>query len=153
MAAMAIWLPDHTIVFSNDRQLAARKYPPLHEVQDAFRGNKVKTTLWDRRFLTETRDDTATGWVRTVYAPLFDQKTGKVIAVAEIADDASALRLQLDAIRRRTWLVVGLFTLLMLAILFVIVNMGSRTIDEQRRELEQRLKEEERLRRTTLQRR
>ena len=84
MAAMAIWLPDHNRLSKivNSRS----QVPSPHQVQDAF-GNKVKTTLRDRRFLTDTwKSQGHRMGPAPSYAPLFDQQTGKVIAVAEIAD-------------------------------------------------------------------
>ena len=83
--------------------------------------------------------------VRTIYAPLRERGTGAVIAVVEIADNAEPSKAQLDAIRKRTWLVVGISTVLMIAMLFGIVYSGSRTIDRQRAELQRRYEEQTRL--------
>jgi len=142
--SMAIWLPDNTIVYSTDKALLGVKFPRVVELQAALQG-RVSTALWDRQLLGLYFREIMTGAVRVVYAPLRDPATGKVIAVAEIAADAEPLRTQLDAIKQRTWIVVGISLLLMLAVLFAIVHLGSRTIDEQQRELERRFRDQKRL--------
>jgi len=85
------------------------------------------------------------GAVRVVYTPLRDTASGEVLAVVETADNADALKEQLGTIRKRTWIVVGVSTLLMILLLFSVVHQGSRTIDAQRSELEQQFNEQARL--------
>ncbi len=144
LTSVAIWLPDGSIIYSTDKGLTGRKYVPPSEVLGALSGD-VRTTLSDQRLLLlySNKPDEAT--VRTVYTPLHEKDGNKVIAVVEIVSNADPLKTQLDSIRKRTWIVVGLSTLLMIGALFGIVQKGSQTIEEQRLEIERRLAEEVRL--------
>jgi len=80
-----------------------------------------------------------------VYAPLYRTGTKEIIAVGEIYENAAALALQLRVSQFRTWLVVCLTTLMMLAFLYSIVRRGSQTIDAQRTELQERVTETQRM--------
>ena len=142
--SIAIWLPDGVIAYSTDKSLIGRKYTLPSEVRNAF-NNEVRTTVVDKRLrlLDPLKRDEET--VRTVYTPLPEKDRSAVIAVVEIVTNADALKAQLNSIRKRTWIVVGVATLLMIGMLFGIVQRGSRTIEEQRLEIERRLDEEIRL--------
>ena len=144
LTAVAVWRPDGLVSYSTDRDLIGQKFPLTAEIQAALNG-EVRTSLWDKRLYGVYRKRPNEIPVRTIYAPLRDQRTGIIIAVAELADNAEPSKSQLDAIRRRTWIVVGVATLLMIALLFSIVHRGSRTIDEQRQELQRRYEEQTQL--------
>ncbi len=144
LTSVAIWQPDGTIAYSTHKDLTGKKFPVPGEVQDAL-GGEVRTTLLDKRLRMLFRDKRDEGAIRTVYAPLHEKDGGKVIAVIEIVSGAQVLEAQLDSIRRRTWIVVGLTTLLMIGVLFAVVQNGSQTIEAQRLEIERRLEEEIRL--------
>ncbi len=142
--SIAIWLPDGSIAYSTDKDLIERKYALPSEVQKAF-NDEVRTTVLDKklRLLDPLKREENT--LRTVYTPLQEKERGAVIAVVEMVTNADALTTQLDSIRKRTWIVVGIATILMIGVLFGIVQRGSRTIEEQRLEIERRLNEEIRL--------
>lgn len=142
--SVAIWKPDGTIISSTDKSLLGRKFTLPSGVSDAFSG-EVRATLSDRRLPSIYLDRPDAGPERTVYTPLREKDGGKVVAVVETVTDASALKAQLDSIRKRTWIVVGLSTLLMIGLLFGIVHNGSQTIEAQRSEINRRLDEEIRL--------
>ena len=142
--SIAIWLPDGSIIYSTDKGLTGRKYVLPGEIRDAF-NDEVRTTFLDKRLRLLHSDKRDEGTVRTVHTPLHEKEGGKVIAVVEIVSNADALKAQLDSIRKRTWIVVGVTTLLMIGVLFGIVQNGSQTIEEQRSEIERRLDEEIRL--------
>lgn len=70
-----------------------------------------------------------------VYAPLHDLRTGEVIAVGELYEEADVLIAELNTSRMTTWAVVSLTTLLMLGALYFIVHRGTLTIARQRTDL------------------
>ena len=144
LAAVAVWRPDGVVSYSTDRDLIGQKFPLTAEIQAALKG-EIRTSLWDKRLYGVYRKRPNEIPVRTIYAPLRDPGTNAIVAVAELADNAEPSKSQLDGIRRRTWIVVGIATLLMIMLLFSIVHQGSRTIDEQRRELQSRYDEQARL--------
>ncbi|PZO07186.1 MAG: histidine kinase [Alphaproteobacteria bacterium] len=67
-----------------------------------------------------------------VYAPVRAAGTGQVIGVVEFYDDATALQVELQDARSDSWILVGMVTLTMLSILFVVIARGGRLIDSQR---------------------
>jgi signal transduction histidine kinase len=67
-----------------------------------------------------------------VYAPVRAPGTGHVIGVVEFYDDATALKVELEDARSDSWVAVGLVTLTMLSILFLVIARGGRVIDSQR---------------------
>lgn len=71
-----------------------------------------------------------------VYAPVRAPGTGQVIGVVEFYDDATALQVELQDARSDSWILVGLVTLTMLSILFLVIARGGRVIDSQRDLLE-----------------
>ena len=144
LTAVAIWRPDGLVSYSTDKDLIGHKFPLTAEIQAALKG-EIRTSLWDKRLYGVYRKRPNDIPVRTIYAPLRDQFAGAIVAVAELADNAEPSRSQLDGIRHRTWIVVGIATLLMIMLLFGIVHQGSRTIDEQRSELERRYENQTRL--------
>ena len=144
LAAVAVWRPDGLVSYSTDRDLIGQRFPLTAEIQAALKG-EIRTSLWDKRLYGVYRKRPNEIPVRTIYAPLRDQSTGAIVAVAELADNAEPSKSQLDGIRRRTWVVVGIATLLMIMLLFSIVHQGSRTIDEQQRELQSRYEDQARL--------
>lgn len=80
-----------------------------------------------------------------VYAPLYRSGTNEFLAVGELYEDAGALAQQLRVSRFRTWVVVCLTTMMMLAVLYAIVRRGSHTIATQRMELQQRITESQQM--------
>jgi signal transduction histidine kinase len=142
--SIAIWQRDGHVIHSADKQISGKKSVLSKEVQSAFEG-KVSGTRQDRRLrlLYPGKHDRST--LRTIYIPLRERGDGDVVAVAEIVTNADALTEELDSIRTRTWLVVGLTTLAMIGMLFSIVQKGSQKIEEQQLEIQRRLDEEIRL--------
>jgi signal transduction histidine kinase len=141
LTSLAVWRPDGSVIYSTDKDLIGRKFPLTPEIQLALLG-EVRTNLWDKRLFGVYRQKPNDVPIRTIYAPLRDRATGAVLAVVEIADNAEPSKAQLDGIRKRTWMVVGVSTLLMIALLFSIVHNGSRTIDQQRAELQHRYEDQ-----------
>ena len=142
--SITIWQRDGHVVYSADEQITEHKSVLTSQVRDAFDG-KVSSTVQDRRLrlLYPGKHDSST--LRTVYIPLRERDGSNVVAVAEIVTNADALTAELDSIRTRTWLVVGLTTLAMIGVLFSIVQNGSQKIEEQQLEIRRRLDEEIRL--------
>ena len=80
-----------------------------------------------------------------VYGPLYKRGTDEVVAVGEIYENADALAAEIWGSRVRTWAVVCITTLLMLAVLYFIVRRSDLTVIAQRAKLRQHVYEAERL--------
>jgi signal transduction histidine kinase len=80
-----------------------------------------------------------------IYVPLYLPDSGTVAAVGEIYENAATLHDKIAEAQVATWTFVGGTTLTILAVLFLIVHGGSRTIAEQAAALEAQLVAAERL--------
>jgi len=76
-----------------------------------------------------------------IYVPIREDRSGRVIAVAEIHESPTALEHELWWLRLKSWLAVAGATLLIMVGLFGIVYRGNQLILLQKRQLEARLVE------------
>ncbi len=143
-SSIAIWQSDGSILYRTDTHAPGGNTRMPREVTTAFSG-EVVSSYQDRRLRAIYPEKHEPATRRTIYAPLHHSPSGEIIAVVEIVINADAFTAQLDSIRTRTWLVVGLTTLIMIGVLFSIVHRGSRRIEEQQEEITRRLDEEIRL--------
>lgn len=74
-----------------------------------------------------------------IYSPIRSADTGEVIAVAEFYSAVETLNAQLFEASFKSWLVVGLVSLLMFSALSLLVARGSRTIASQRNALDEKI--------------
>ncbi len=75
------------------------------------------------------------GPVYEVYIPLRSRRTNEIIAVGEFYESASVLRAQLSESFLSSLGVLGSVAVLILIALYLMVTVGTRTIDRQRREM------------------
>ena len=147
-----IWQGD-TIIHSNRREMIGRVFPPSNSRQRAWSGHV--TSGYGR--LDDPEHDPSGGSstpILEIYAPVRQMGSGRIIALAETYRVIPKLTDELTEARIGSWLVIVAITLHMLALQFVIVREGSRTIEQQRRALNNQisdlstlLRENERLRR------
>jgi signal transduction histidine kinase len=146
--SIKIWQPDGTILFSNRKDLIGRKFNNL-AIQPSLKG--------DISVVIATLDEDDSEFERTlavplyeIFAPLYQNGTGKVIAVAEFYQSADDL-VDGTATVRNSWFIVGGSSLGMFIALFAIVYRGSAKIEQQRSLLKRKLREQASLRRTNSQ--
>jgi signal transduction histidine kinase len=146
--SIKIWQPDGTILFSSRKDLIGRKFGNL-AIQPSLKG--------DISVVIATLDEDDNEFERTlavplyeIFAPLYKNGTGKVIAIAEFYQSADDLVDQTATVRN-SWLIVGGSSLGMFMALFAIVYRGSAKIEQQRSLLKKKLREQASLRRTNSQ--
>jgi signal transduction histidine kinase len=133
-----VWLQGGLVAYSSDPDLIGRRFEPTEALQEAWEGNV--TAEFDKLEDEESSRERAEGVpLLEVYSPIREPWSGRVVAVAEFYETASELEANLAAARLRSWVVVAIVTLGMLALLFGIVRRGSRMIDSQREALEGRV--------------
>ena len=139
LISIKIWRADGTVIYSTTKDLIGQKFVST-DVARAARGEFVAEyeDLISQESAYEQSLDVA---LIEVYGPLHLRGTDKVLAVGEIYENADALAAELDISRMRTWMVVCLTTMLMLAVLYLIVRRGDMTIVAQRSELRQHVQE------------
>jgi signal transduction histidine kinase len=145
VVSIKIWRPDGTIVYSTQKTLVGKQFPTT-EILPSLEG-RIRAGMADF-------DDDDSEFERSlsiplyeIFLPLYKNETEKIIAVAEIYEDARALLRDQAYAVGTAWLVVGAAGLSTLLILFAIVYRGSLTIRRQRAAIRQRFREQLRLHR------
>lgn len=140
IVSVKIWRKDQVVIYTSMSKDVIGKSFASSDVAHAFSG-KVVAEFEDMISSESAYEQSLAKPLIEVYAPLFRTGTQEVIAVGEIYDDATELASELRASMWRTWVVVSVTTLLMLAVLYGIVRRGSKTIATQRAELDHRVNE------------
>lgn len=140
VASIKIWLPDGTVVYSNNQSVVGRKFPITGRLKAALSG-RVSAAI-ETEEDEENRHDRAAGSpLIEIYSPLFGGTPARVFAVAEFYQVAEDLKSELQRSRRQSLYAVALTTLAMLSVLFAIVRKGSQTIVQQQARLRTKLVE------------
>lgn len=138
-----IWKGD-TVVYSDRHELIGQAFAPSPLRQSAWEGNVVAE--YGHPYDPSHGPSAASNApVLEVYAPIRETGTNRIIALAETYEISPTLPNELASARLGSWLVVSAVTLAMLALQILIVQKGSRTIDEQRVSLKDRIAELSRL--------
>jgi signal transduction histidine kinase len=137
--SLKIWGKDGLVLYSTHHEAEGKTFEPTEPLKRAWRGHLA--------YEYDELDDPESAYERQlqiplleIYAPLHNS-AGRVVAVAEFYEDARNLDATLATARWRTWLVTGLTALAMAGALYWIVARGSRTIEEQRSSLRERVGE------------
>lgn len=144
VVAIKIWKPDGRVAYSDEPELIGQSFPPTESLKGALAGNVVAEFdhLGDAENASERSKDLP---LLEIYSPLRQTFSGRIIGAVEFYENASALETTLDDVRLQAWFTVAAVTLGIGASLFGIVHRGSRLISEQRRALEDRMAETERI--------
>lgn len=139
VVSIKIWRADGTVIYSTNKDLIGQKFVST-DVAKAAAGEIIAEyeDLVSQESAYEQSLDVA---LIEVYGPLYRQGSKEVLAVGEIYENANALAAELNISRSRTWMVVCLTTMLMLAVLYFIVRRGDMTIVAQRSELRQHVQD------------
>ena len=124
IVSVKIWRKDQVVIYSSMSKDVIGKSFASSDVAQAFTG-KVVAEFEDMISSESAYEQSLDTPLIEVYAPLFRTGTREVIAVGEIYDDAKELARELRATMWRTWVVVSVTTLLMLAVLYGIVRRAS----------------------------
>ena len=142
--SIKIWDKEGVVTYSTQKQLIGQKFTPSMHLKQAWNGDV--SAEFDSLHDEEDALERASGLkLLEMYMPVRDKSNGEITAVAEFYILEEALNSHLAMAHQRSWLVVGLVYLTMMAALYVIVRNGNRTIETQRRSLETRLHQNERL--------
>ncbi|GEO18137.1 sensor histidine kinase [Microvirga aerophila] len=144
VTSIKIWKQDGLIVYSSEKDLIGRSFPQNPNPRKAWSGEV--TAEFDDLYHEEDARERAKGIpLLEVFTPIRDAHSGEVIAVLEFHERAEVLKAHLDEDRWRSWMITALITLAMIGALFVIVADGSKTIDQQRAALAERVSQLSRL--------
>lgn len=139
VASLKIWRPDGTIVYSTQKSLIGKRFPTT-DIGPSLRGD-IRAGMADLNDDDSEFERSLSMPLYEMFLPLYKNETDKIIAVAEIYEDAGALLRDQASAARGAWLVVGSAGLGTLLALFVVVHRGSATIKRQRAAIKQRFRE------------
>ncbi|WP_271894290.1 sensor histidine kinase [Candidatus Phyllobacterium onerii] len=140
LISFRLWRSDGLILYSNDKRLMGKRFVVNDDLKTAFAGRMVAN--FNQIDDVESEAERASGKpLLEIYNPVLQPWSGKVVAVSEFYEIADEFQHSLDEARLRSWLAVALFTMAFFLVLSAIVFRGSRTIDHQRRDLTQRVRE------------
>jgi signal transduction histidine kinase len=140
LMSFRLWRSDGLVLYSNDKRLMGKHFDVNDDLKAAFAGKMVAN--FNNIDDVESKAELASGKpLLEIYNPVLQPWSGKVVAVSEFYEIADEFQHSLDQARLRSWLAVAFFTLAFFLVLSVIVFRGSKTIDDQRRDLKQRVSE------------
>lgn len=121
--ALRIWLLDGTLLYSSVPTDRAYGHDTA-ELHRAIRGERIET-------LETEGDPEDPGFpVRypffEVYAPIHDPRSGEIIAVGEVYQDASEILRDRSVVEVTVWAVIGLVTLGVLAMMAISARQGEQ---------------------------
>lgn len=138
IVAARIWNINGRILYSNDHQLIGQTFSMTPDLQRALAG-KVTASFNDDHHEDDHPEENAKFPLLETYAPVRSRYSDRVIAIVEFYEDAKELQRHLLLVKLRSWLLVGLVTIGMLASLYLIVRKGKYTIERQQQALKERV--------------
>ena len=140
VVSIKIWRPDGTIVYSTQRNLIGKHFSTT-DILPSLQG-KIRAGMADFADDDSDFERSLAMPLYEIFVPLYKSETDKIIAVAEIYEDARALMNDQTYAVGGAWLVVGSAGLCTLLVLFAVVYRGSLTIRGQRADLKRRFREQ-----------
>lgn len=139
-----VWARGGRVVYSSRPGLTGAVFPVGPKQRAAWQG-QISADL-----SSLTADENVTERALAVpmmemYLPVRQRGTDRIIAVAEFYENATALTHELALARLKAWGLIGLMTAALLATLYGIVLGGSRTIDLQKKALQDQVSDLTRL--------
>lgn len=134
IVAFKVWGADGTILYSTNPVLTGQKFAIGPGLSGAFAG-EVRSHISD---LGEPENEyERQQWSRLIetYAPVRVEGTSTIVAVSEFYQTTDELEREVRAAQLRSWLVVGVATLMMYVLLAGLVGGASNTIVAQQSEL------------------
>lgn len=131
-----IWQKDGSLLYSTSGKTIEQPVV-FPELAAAFSGEIVVTRTEEDRH-NSAGDEKASVLIE-VYAPLWKDDKGNIALVGEFYEEPEYLIAALENVRYTTFLVVGVVTIPLLAMLYLVVRTGSRLIVRQRATIEANL--------------
>lgn len=138
LSGIMIWRPDGTIAYAKNREMIGTSDRLSSGLAAALEG-KVEIELLGANagVVTEAVPDTE-GHSYKIYSPMHQLGSTNVIAVAGYVEPPHQLDSLLSQGRRDTWVVVGVFTILIFGLTFNLIHHASEMIKQQNFDLRER---------------
>lgn len=138
IVSIKTWSPDGTILYSSNPSLIGRRFPVKPALAAAFSG-EVRSELSDLTREEEAPERELWSALIETYTPLRAGDGGPVVAVTEFYQVADGLLKEIRSARYRSWVMVAVATLAMLAMFALLVRRANTTIVGQQSELTQKV--------------
>ena len=134
IVSLKIWRRDGRVLYSNTKELIGRTFPIDDGLKVALAGD-VHSEMSDLSAVeNELERRKATRLIET-YVPLHADGIGNVIAAAEFYHSTEQLTRESRAAQLQSWLMLVATVAVMYLLLFALVRRGSKTIEAQQGEL------------------
>lgn len=135
-----LWRSDGTILYSSEKSLSGKQLPLSGDLKTAFAGRMTARFNRIDGVESDAERDSEKPLLQ-IYNPVLQPWSGNVVAVSEFFEVADEFEWSLKQARLLSWLAVAAFTTIFFGLLSIIVLRGSRTIESQRRALNDRIDE------------
>lgn len=129
--SLNVWTPDHRLVYSSVSPTLSETASISRQV-DAVINGEIVSQIFTSKQQGETLIQT--------YVPVFDNDNNSVTAVVESYQNAVGLQTQVRYAQYQSWFVVGVATAIMYLLLSSLVQGADRTINRQKVQLKESVK-------------
>lgn len=138
IVAFRVWGSDGRILYSTNQALVGLQFPIAGGLKKAFDGN-VYTEISDLN--NEENIYEKQGWSQLIetYAPVRARDESNAIAVIEFYQTMDELKGEIQAAQYRSWIVVGISTIVIYLLLGGLVSRASNTILAQQKDLQEKV--------------
>ena len=132
-----IWKGD-SIIYGTDKQLVGKTFRPTANRLRALNGEVV--VQFDKLEEPDEVEAKALNLpILEFYAPIREDGTHKIIAIAETYEVVPSIAEKLTAAKFKSWVAVAIATLHLIGLQSIVVRRGSRKIEEQQHSLNDRV--------------
>ncbi len=140
IASLKIWNKQGRVLFSTDPSVIGRTLKIENALVAAFDG-KISSEIDIRTQAEQLEHGQPMPRMIETYTPIHEYRSGRVIAAAELYQHPDEIDRLANAAQLNSWKWVGSIMSLMYLCLFIIVRRGSKTIDAQQADLNQKIKD------------
>ncbi len=138
IVALKVWDTRGKLLYTTDQSVVGKVYPMHEEMLRARLGEVVSrvSPLEDEenKVLAQQHEQ-----LLETYSPVWLSGTDQIIAVVEFYQRTDALDMEINTLKRQSWLVVGLVIVIIYLLLAIFVRRTSSTITLQQVELNQKV--------------
>jgi signal transduction histidine kinase len=135
IVAYKVWSIDGRILFSPNPELIGQAFEPDDDLELAFQGI-VNTNISDLSSPENYYESQRWDSLIETYAPIRLDGSGEILAVSEFYQTPEALQSEIRTTMIRSWLIVGIATIVMYLLLAGMVGRASNLITQQHSRLE-----------------
>jgi signal transduction histidine kinase len=140
IVSLKIWNKHGRVLFSTDPSVIGKTLHIEEALVAAFDG-KITSDIDIRTIADQIKHGQPMPRLIETYTPIHENRTGRVIASAELYQQPDEIDRLAYAAQLNSWTWVGSIMSLMYLCLFMLVRRGSKTIEDQREELNKKISE------------